>query len=136
MSAYDGPHEHRVSLAAAESAAHLTVKPRVAVTGGRNYANSETTQRALALLSPDVTLVCGAATGADALCAELWESLGRPVERHPADWDRLGRAAGPVRNQQMIDSGVGLLIAFPGGRGTADMIRRAHKSGVPVAEFR
>ena len=55
----------------------------------------------------------------------------------PADWIRHGRAAGPIRNEQMLREGCpDLVVAFhddPGlGRGTADMVRRALAAGVPV----
>lgn len=44
-----------------------------------------------------------------------------------------GRAAGPIRNQQMLDEGKPhLVVAFPGGTGTADMVRRAQAAGVLV----
>lgn len=53
----------------------------------------------------------------------------------PADWKRYGRGAGPVRNQQMIEEGgADGCIAFPGGRGTADMVRRAKNAGLDVIE--
>lgn len=58
--------------------------------------------------------------------------LGLAVEVHPADWGRYGKAAGPIRNQEMLESGIDLVIALPGGRGTADMVRRAEGAGVPV----
>lgn len=105
---------------------------RVGVTGGRDYADRRTVARVLEALRPDVVLVHGAATGADSLCAEWWSSDGRVTEPHPADWTKYGRAAGAIRNQVMVDSGLDVLIAFPGGRGTADMVRRASRAGVKV----
>lgn len=52
-----------------------------------------------------------------------------------ANWTRDGKAAGPIRNQRMIDEGKpDLVVAFPGGRGTADMVRRAKAAGVKVME--
>lgn len=106
---------------------------RVGVTGGRDYADRDAVHAALRLLNRDDVLVHGAASGADSMCAEVWgDFLGRDVEPHPADWTRHGKAAGPIRNQEMVDSGLDLLIAFPGGRGTADMVRRAEAAGIPV----
>jgi hypothetical protein len=52
-----------------------------------------------------------------------------------ADWDKHGRAAGPIRNQQMLDEGKpDLVVAFllPQGSGTLDMIRRTEKAGIEV----
>lgn len=54
------------------------------------------------------------------------------VERCPADWITHGRAAGPIRNRQMLDAGADLVVAFPGGRGTADMVKQARARGVEV----
>jgi hypothetical protein len=74
------------------------------------------------------------ASGADSLAHEAARDQGRRCEVFHADWERHGKAAGPIRNQAMIDAGADLVIAFPGGRGTADLIRRARKAGIPVRE--
>ena len=70
----------------------------------------------------------------------LWRANG-PRARdvactpQPADWKRYGRGAGPARNQAMlVEFNPQLLVAFPGGKGTADMVRRAQKAGVRVEE--
>ncbi len=80
-----------------------------------------------------LTLVNGGAKGAD-FAGRWWaERFGMQVETYEADWDTHGRAAGPIRNQRMIDEGKpDLVLAFPGGRGTADMVRRAEKAGIEV----
>jgi UDP-N-acetylmuramoylalanine-D-glutamate ligase len=54
---------------------------------------------------------------------------------YPAKWDLHGKSAGPIRNQQMLDTGVDLVIAFPGGKGTAHMVSIAKKAGVKVVEI-
>ena len=65
-------------------------------------------------------------TGADRWADEWARARGLPVDPMPADWARHGPRAGPLRNQAMLDKGdVVCLIAFPGGAGTADMVRRA-----------
>lgn len=72
--------------------------------------------------------------GADALAA-LWSAkIGLSSHaRYNADWSLYGKAAGPIRNQRMIDKGKpDLVVAFPGGRGTADLVQRAEVAGVPV----
>lgn len=106
---------------------------RVAVTGGRDFEDVTVVRLALSKIPAEATLVHGAARGADSLSAYIWSGWGRAVEAHPADWVKHGKAAGPIRNQEMLDSGVDLLLAFPGGKGTADMISRCRKAGVPVA---
>lgn len=110
---------------------------RIIVTGGRNYTDRATIGRVLAGYRDQApTLIHGACrTGVD----EWADFLARyvlewRVEPYPADW-RLGRRAGPLRNQAMVDSGADLVIAFPGGRGTADCVRRAKAAGIPVREI-
>ncbi|MGL5734934.1 MAG: hypothetical protein ACRCYS_08705 [Beijerinckiaceae bacterium] len=71
------------------------------------------------------------------MCAEWAQQRGIPVLRYPADWDRYGKGAGHLRNQQMIDEGAPTAaVAFPGGRGTADMVARLHRASVPVWDLR
>lgn len=82
-------------------------------------------------------IIQGGAKGADAL-AHLW-ALEREVRSvtFNADWKRLGKKAGPLRNQRMLDEGEpDLVLAAPGGRGTADMVRRAMEAGVIVRELK
>ena len=52
-----------------------------------------------------------------------------------ADWETHGRAAGPIRNEKMLTWKPDLVVAFPGGVGTADLVRRAEAAGVPVQRF-
>ena len=71
--------------------------------------------------------------GADWQAAVWAKTAGLPVLYFYANWQGEGKAAGPLRNQRMIDEGrpaVG--IEFPGGRGTRDMRRRLEGSGIPV----
>jgi hypothetical protein len=72
--------------------------------------------------------------GAD-LWAEEWaHRRGFAVERHPADWDRFGKAAGPKRNSLMVSLGGDLCVAFPGpgSTGTWDCVRKAADAGMNV----
>lgn len=73
------------------------------------------------------SVISGAASGADALGVRWAQQARVPTIRtFPANWGKYGTAAGPIRNQQMIDEGrPDLVVAFPGGRGTDDMVRRA-----------
>ncbi|MDE2097343.1 MAG: DUF2493 domain-containing protein [Patescibacteria group bacterium] len=83
---------------------------------------------------PDLFLILGGARGVDQH-AEDWAVVN--WVRHivfPADWDKYGKAAGVIRNQQMLDEGEPeMIVAFPGGRGTEDMVSRAKKAGLCVA---
>lgn len=82
-------------------------------------------------------IIHGAARGAD-LEAGYWARRQMIAEEpYRADWKRDGKAAGPIRNQRMIEEGKpDLVVAFPGGRGTADMVRRARLAGLEVIEVR
>ena len=78
-------------------------------------------------------LIQGGADGADRLCAEWAWDRQVPVATYNANWREHGKAAGPMRNQRMIDEGKpDAGVAFPGGRGTADMVQRLERSAVPV----
>lgn len=107
---------------------------RVLVCGGRDYADKLELWRALDAWDPAITeVISGMARGADAFAAEWAEEHEIPLHRFPADWDTHGKAAGPIRNQRMLDEGKpDVVVAFPGGRGTADMVRRAEAAGVKV----
>lgn len=77
--------------------------------------------------------ICGAARGADSLIIDWAARNGFECIEYPADWEKYGPSAGPRRNQQMLDEGKpDIVIAFPGGKGTQDMTRRAMRAGVPV----
>lgn len=112
---------------------------RILVCGGRKYDDADHVFRVLEeYLERDivtrggVTIVHGAALGADALAVKAAQKLGYPTEGYPADWRLHGKVAGPLRNIEMIESGVDLVIAFAGGAGTRDTVRRAEKAQIPV----
>lgn len=80
-------------------------------------------------------LIEGNAKGADKLAGKWADENHVAHLTYPADWDKHKKAAGAIRNQQMLDEGKPtLVIAFPGGDGTKDMVRRAKKAGLPVYE--
>jgi hypothetical protein len=111
---------------------------RVLVCGGRNHSG-----RLLLRLTLDgihsesgiSLLINGGASGADRLSQEWAQSRFIATAQFMAEWDKHGRAAGPIRNQKMIDEGKpDLVVAFAGGKGTADMVRRARNAGIAVKE--
>lgn len=117
---------------------------RVLVCGGRNYFNRDHIHSTLcdidAERGPITCVIHGAATGADHE-GMIWAQMmatSRPYMRHAlfaAEWRKHGKAAGPIRNQRMLDEGrPDLVLAFPGGNGTADMMRRAKVAGIEVVE--
>jgi hypothetical protein len=83
-------------------------------------------------------VIQGGATGADSGAAAWARSSEIPQSCFPADWDRYGRQAGPLRNTQMLAEGrPDVVIAlYPAGAGTADMVRKARAAGLPVVEAR
>jgi hypothetical protein len=114
----------------------LMSEHRVLVCGGRSYADRHSVYTCLDGLVPKPTMIIhGGAHGADML-AQDW-AVYRQIQRRVfmADWENESRAAGPKRNARMLAEGKpNLVLAFPGGRGTADMVRRARAAGVRVIE--
>lgn len=112
---------------------------RVLVCGGRDYDDESVVFKTLDKIhaeTPIFILIDGGATGADSLAAdwarrrEVWNL------RCYASWKLEGRAAGPVRNKKMLDkSKPDLVVAFPGGNGTAHMVKIAKEAGVEVKEI-
>lgn len=100
------------------------------VCGGRNYADEvmfhDVMARLTGMFGMPSKIVHGGATGADLMALRwAWHYAIESVSV-PADWERHGRAAGPIRNEDMLMlHKPKRVIAFPGGRGTADMVQRA-----------
>jgi hypothetical protein len=111
---------------------------RVLVCGGRDFTDKVFLVRALDLLhglKAFTLLIHGGAKGADWMAGKWAEWRKVPVREFAADWDSHGSAAGPLRNTAMLREGApDLVVAFPGGRGTADMVAKARAAEVPVIE--
>lgn len=112
---------------------------RVLVCGGRDYFDWPHMFKVLDDFHGGdriTRIIDGAATGADT-GAEFWAFCrGIPYEDFPANWAKNGLKAGALRNNVMLIIGrPEIIIAFPGGPGTADMVKRAHKMHVPVLEI-
>lgn len=111
---------------------------RVLVCGSRNWQDINPIRWALTRLdaeNPQCILIHGTAHGADQQAAYVAHRLGWPIDRYPADWDKYGRAAGAIRNQQMLEEGEpDLVLAFWDGesKGTRNMISIAKKAGIKV----
>ena len=108
---------------------------RVLVCGGRDNLDRAFVFAMLdqVLAKHPLMAIChGGATGVDQIAGEWASTHDVPVTEFAADWS-LGSKAGPLRNARMLDefrpTGV---VAFPGGRGTADMTRQAEAAGLPV----
>ncbi len=99
--------------------------------------DKSTIQKYINTLSIDTVIIQGMCRGADKIARNFARLRGHVVMGYPADWDRYGRAAGPIRNKQMLDEGKpDLVIAFHNNidqsKGTADMIEQARKAGILV----
>lgn len=118
---------------------------RILLTGSRNWTNEELLWGALgaylphrgSLMHTAVLVHGGCPTGADEIASLIWTAAGGLEEVHPADWAKHGRAAGPIRNQHMVNLGADICLAFPLGpsRGTRHCMAAAEKAGIPVLNF-
>jgi hypothetical protein len=111
----------------------------VLVCGGRAYTDTEIFRRIMDIYHREYNftkVIHGGAQGADFM-AKMWAvNNGIPEQEFKANWGKYGRSAGPIRNQKMINEGKPkLVIAFPGGSGTVDMIKRAKTSRIEVLEI-
>lgn len=111
---------------------------KVLVCGGRDYdaQKVEDWLDKFDLHGPNIDCIIeGGAMGAD-FGAQIWAmKCSKQLETYYADWDKHGRSAGPIRNKQMLTEGKpDLAVAFPGGKGTANMIKQAKEANVEVIE--
>ena len=112
---------------------------KILVTGSRHWRDKEAIHKALWWLRKEtnnVTVVHGGATGADSIAAEVALEFGfLPVE-YAADWHKFRKAAGPIRNQTMVDSGPDVVLAFhedlAESKGTKDCVKKARAKKIPV----
>jgi hypothetical protein len=109
---------------------------RVLVCGGRDYDDRVALFVTLDLLHAQrrfTTLIAGGARGADTLAKQWTQTRGVRTRTYHANWKIHGHAAGPIRNERMLRAGQPqLVVAFPGGKGTAGMTALARAAGVEV----
>jgi hypothetical protein len=128
---------------------------RVLVCGGRDYSDrnrvyfwldklfaplygtgDEPYKNGSAMPRPDLVIIHGGARGADSIAGD-WAAINWvKFEEYKAEWNTHGKAAGCIRNQKMLDDGKpDMVLAFPGGRGTAHMVALARAAKIPVMEI-
>lgn len=115
---------------------------RILVTGSRDFDDDELMLKALLwarqTFNPDgldrITLVHGGARGADLIASDWAPALGFSQEEHPAYWNNHGKAAGHIRNWEMVKAGADICLAFPLGesRGTRGCMKLAEAEGILV----
>lgn len=118
-----------------------TIIKKILVTGDREWSDITSVVEVLKGYRPGTILVHGACKGADIICAAVAEALDFEVRAYPADWIQFKNAAGPIRNQQMLDKEhkaeepIDVCVAFHNNvqdsRGTADMLDRVVKANIP-----
>lgn len=114
---------------------------RVLFCGDRNWSDEGMIIEALNKLPLDTIIIHGAARGADRLAAGTAHGRDMAVFSFPAQWHMYGPAAGPIRNQQMLDEGLpDKVYAFhdhlAASKGTRDMLDRAQAVGIPTTIFK
>jgi hypothetical protein len=122
---------------------------KILITGSREWMNYAAMEAAFAKMPRDVTLVHGhCPRGADAMADTLGRRFGFDLRRYPADWDRYGKGAGHIRNQEMIDKehpdsdgvlfdfGLAFSIDLTQSHGTRDCVRRALKAGIKMVHIK
>lgn len=114
---------------------------RILVCGDRNWSNWHAMGDVFRLeANLDDVIIEGEARGADKMARSIAEAAGLEVLRFPADWEKYGRAAGPIRNSQMLSEGKPEAVwAFHNdiisSKGTRDMVKKSLKKGLPVRLF-
>lgn len=111
---------------------------KILICGGRDFEDRDVFYKAMLdfMYDKNVSIIHGAAKGADTLAADWARAFGHQAESYPANWDKYGKRAGYIRNVQMLNEGKpDLVIAFPGGKGTAMMIKLAEAAGTPVVKI-
>jgi hypothetical protein len=108
---------------------------KVVIAGSRcSYIPNISIWRSITSNDIDVTeIVSGGASGVDSCAIYYANEYNIPYRVFLADWTKYGQAAGPIRNKQMAEY-ADILIAFPGGRGTANMISQMKLLNKPIYE--
>lgn len=117
-----------------------SARKTILVCGGRDFNNwfqLSTFLDDLQTLYPDgIKIISGGASGADFLAKVYCRDRGIEYTEYPAEWGRYGKQAGMIRNSKMLELGnPDLVVAFPGGKETGNMIKISEQAGIPVASL-
>ena len=110
---------------------------KVVIAGGREFNDYNLLSTKVSHLiqnkMPDVAIISGVARGADSLGAKWARDNGITVIEKPANWDKLGRAAGYRRNEEMLQIADAVIAFWDGkSKGTKHMIDISKQAGIPV----
>ena len=102
---------------------------RTIIAGSRTITDSDDLDYALDMhCLPITTVLCGMAKGADMLGLRYAQANNIPLERYPADWDKHGRSAGYIRNEEMAKNADACIVIWDGkSKGSQHMISLARK---------
>jgi hypothetical protein len=109
---------------------------RLLICGDRRWYDKVAIKRVVEKFQPNV-IIEGEAPSADSLAREVGEEMNIAVEKYPANWEKFGRAAGPIRNSQMLKEGkpdvvVGFHYNINESKGTKNMLAQAKQKGKPA----
>lgn len=108
----------------------------IAVTGGRDWRDPAFVSRHLHSFREKhgiAEMHEGGADGWDSWCRQWARAHGIQVITYWANWEKHGKASGPIRNKLILDRAKpDWLIAGPGGKGTANMISQAEARNIPI----
>lgn len=106
---------------------------RAIICGGRKFRDWKFFLDVMDRVPPLTHIISGGATGADQMAIEYAQMLSIPCTVFEADWKKWGNYAGPIRNWKMIEDGKpDLVVAMPGGKGTANMVALAKAARIKV----
>lgn len=110
---------------------------RVLICGSRDYRKFRPIHEYVKTLAKDTIIIHGGAKGADRFAGIAAGIESLEIEIYRPDWNHYGKAAGVIRNQEMLDEGKPDLVVYfsediENSRGTKDMVRRAKKAGIEV----
>lgn len=108
---------------------------KVIIAGSRHMPFSSYPLIALAVSRApfEVTeVVCGLATGADMMGGKWAHENNIPIAKFPADWNKYGKGAGPIRNGEMAEYADALIVfIYNGSRGSANMLQQMQNLNKP-----
>lgn len=112
---------------------------KVIIAGSRSFADYEKLKSVCDSILPNlyseprISILSGTSSGSDSLGERYAKERGYTLNRYPADWKRYGKAAGPIRNRQMVKEADAAIIFWDGqSRGTKNLIEEANRHGLKV----